>query len=767
MLNAAKETTPEPQWSNTQSKLLDLLQDEENRQISRLELCHKAGFTFASPWYTANRHPEFRAAVKALYAEGERHTPNAKAQMRLKGHQWTKTQQTLLDLLQDEENRQLKLSDLFRKAGFANHGYWYRAIEDPLFREALKDLGVEIERRKPDSENQAGTQGAKWGNAHQQLLEVLQVEENRQLSVVELCHKAGFAAKKAWYRAIKHPLFREKVEALGVEIERVGINAKPRETKAEPQWGDIHQALLDLLQVEENRQLSVADLCQKTSFGKSCWYWAIKHPLFREKVEALGVKVERHELSAKGQTRAQSKILEVLQEKDNRELPIAEICRKAGYPDDFWYKALKSEAFVKELEVLGVPIIRREHNENGWTAVQQNLLDVLQEPANRQLSPTELCQKAGYPKCAYWFRALRNPRFVVAVEALGIEIWWNGRNADGFTRAQQRFLAFLQEDPIITAGELCRKAGYTSTSSWTEVLQDSHFVASLETSGFQVERLERRQDGWTWGQERLLAILQNEAYRDLPIVEICRLAGYSKRVWYEALRRAPVLAAIKDLQVRIRRCGPDEHGWTWAQQRLLRVLQDEANRQLSIIELCTEAGYSDLSRWYESLNSKQFVETLQAWGVQIARQKSPFLPHTDVIPSMNLEEDLKQDIWDMRRFKPDHPKHRNPSAYIVDFTWIENPQLREQIKRYFRQRLPQWEAATFAPHLQKLKGVLAHLPADVTVETITRAHIEAILPAVLAQNSDHWAMSSLKATRAMLVSMAASKTWYGPRHLKI
>lgn len=727
-------------------------------------MCRKAGFAFAGPWYSAIKHPEFKAAVKALYAEGERHKWHAEKQAQLKVPQWNQAQQTLLDLLQDEANRQLTIAELCEKAGFPNSGYWYRAIEPPQFRAALKTLGVEVKRRPSHPDTQTRIQGPQWGRVHQQLLDALQVEANRQLSIVELCQKAGFASKKAWYRALEHPQFKETVEALGVATERTGINAPAKPSKVVPQWSDMHQTLLDLLQVEANRQLSITELCQKAGFAdRTYWYRALKHPQLREAVEALGVTLERYELSWKGQTRAEREIFKVLQVAANRTLPIADICRQAGYTDDYWYKSLKSDDFVQALQTLGMEAKRREYNENGWTEVQQNLLDVLQEPANHQLSPTELCQKAGYPDCTYWFRALKSQRFVAAVEAHGIEIWWHGRNANGFTRAQQRFLALLQEQPVITAGELCRRIGYTGTSAWTQVLQDHHFVTALETLDIQVARVERSQDGWTWGQKQLLAVLQREASRDLSIMETCRLAGYSNQLWYRALQRPEVLSTLKDLHVRIQRCGPDEHGWTWAQQRLLDVLQDQEKRQLPIIGLCEQAGYSDLSRWYESLANEQFVETLRAWGVPIARQKPPFISHIYVRLTMNLEADLNQDVWDVRQFKPEYPKHRHPSSYIVDFTCIQNPQLRQQVKRFFRRHLPKWQAGTFAAKLQNLRGVLVHLPSDVDIETITRAHIEEVLPVFLARSSDSWAKSCLRATRSMFHYMALSRSWDGPR----
>lgn len=751
-----------PQWSDSQKRFLELLQEPENHQLSVSALWRKAGFANAGYWYRAIADPQFEVAIKALRVEHGCLGPNAKAKP--KTSQWHDYHERLLELLQVEKNRQISPIELCQKAGLPNYGYWYRALEHPQFREAVQALNVPIKRNKPRSEPR---QKPPWGKNHQRFLDLLQVEENRGLGILQLCQKAGFTSRRAWYRAIEHTQFRAAVEALGVDVNRLGFYFNDKAKKKLPQWTQTHQRFLDLLQVEENRQLNVVELCQKAGFTHlSSWYRAIKHPQLRSELEAWGVELERHGLYLKGQSKAQRAILNVLHQKANRHLPIVEICRKAGYSDDYWYKSLQSEDFARAVRALGVDVERRQYNENGWTELQQSLLDFLQTPANRELSLTEICQQAGYPNCTYWFRALKNPRFVAAVEALGIKIWRNGRNENGFTRAQQRFLDLLQETPKTTAGELCKKAGLTNTSSWTQVIRDSHFIQQVNTFGFEVIRRERSKDGTTFGQKDLLAMLQIEDYRDLPIKKICSLAGHSVQVWYAALKRQHLVAAIEALGVRIRRCGPDEDGWTLAQQRLLEVLQREENRQLSVHELCRQAGYSDLSRWYESLSSEQFLAVLQDWDVPIARQKPPYTPHIYITPTMHLEDDLNRDIWDLRTIKSNYRKHRAPAAYVLDFTWIKNPQLRQQVKQYMRLKLPKWEASTFSPHLHSLKNFLIHLPEDVHLGTISRAHIEHVLPIVLSQSTDVWAKQCLGNMKAMVDYIVRSKHWSGPKPVK-
>lgn len=48
----------------------------------------------------------------------------------------------------------------------------------------------------------------------------LQGEENRSLSVVELCRRAGYTGTKQWFTALKDECFRAEIERLGVRVPR-------------------------------------------------------------------------------------------------------------------------------------------------------------------------------------------------------------------------------------------------------------------------------------------------------------------------------------------------------------------------------------------------------------------------------------------------------------------------------------------------------------------------------------------------------------------
>jgi integrase len=203
-----------------------------------------------------------------------------------------------------------------------------------------------------------------------------------------------------------------------------------------------------------------------------------------------------------------------------------------------------------------------------------------------------------------------------------------------------------------------------------------------------------------------------------------------------------------------------EPTWTSSQQRLLEVLKREEHRKKSPAEICRLAGYKTRGPWQEALKDERFMSAVKALGVTIRRHHR--IPHQEVSLATNIEEELEQDIWDIRRLKGDYPKHVPPAAYEVDFSWIVNPLLREQVKHYFRLRLTRWKAYTFKSVLLHLKPFLTRLPWEVHVGALQRNHIEALLPEI-GQLSDVKANRSLREMQIMLEYMAISPAWTGPR----
>src|SRR6266571_1881961 len=203
-----------------------------------------------------------------------------------------------------------------------------------------------------------------------------------------------------------------------------------------------------------------------------------------------------------------------------------------------------------------------------------------------------------------------------------------------------------------------------------------------------------------------------------------------------------------------------EGTWTQSQQRLLEVLQHEEYRYASIAKICRRAGYKDPCPWQRAIKNERFVAELESLGVPIRKHHLP--PHLAVEPAIDIDEELTKDVWDIRRFKHDYPKHVSPATYEVNFSKIDNPVLQEQVKRYFRLRLTQWEAGTFQRALYHLNSVLALLPSDIHVGTLQRHHIEALLPA-MSQLSPIQLSKGLRTAKTMFEYMTTSPAWAGPR----
>jgi hypothetical protein len=177
-------------------------------------------------------------------------------------------------------------------------------------------------------------------------------------------------------------------------------------------------------------------------------------------------------------------------------------------------------------------------------------------------------------------------------------------------------------------------------------------------------------------------------------------------------------------------------------------------------EICHLAGFASKVAWMNAIKDELFVAKVEALGVSI--RKPHLASHLEVEPATHIEEELAKDVWDIRRFKSEYPKHRAPAQYVIDFSWISHLALREQVKCYFRQRITRWRAATFQRNLAHVKTVLVLLPLDVHIGTLQRSHIETVLP-TLSQLSPNQACRGLREARIMFEYMAASPAWTGPR----
>ena len=199
--------------------------------------------------------------------------------------------------------------------------------------------------------------------------------------------------------------------------------------------------------------------------------------------------------------------------------------------------------------------------------------------------------------------------------------------------------------------------------------------------------------------------------------------------------------------------------WTPAEQRLLDILQQEERSSIQVKDLRRKEGFSRYA-WYKAIKNPDFMAAVEEIGVKVGYQYG--MSHLQVSLTTTLEKDLEEDIWDMRRFKPDYPKHYPPATFKMDFTWIENSVLRQQMKSYFRLHLPHWKAKTFRTVLTYMKPFLLHLPSEVHVGILDRIQVEQILPHI-NQLGDYRACMCLRHMKSMFDFMAASSTWIASR----
>jgi len=199
---------------------------------------------------------------------------------------------------------------------------------------------------------------------------------------------------------------------------------------------------------------------------------------------------------------------------------------------------------------------------------------------------------------------------------------------------------------------------------------------------------------WTTTQRRLLEVLLlRKEYQTESVRKICAAAGFSGNMaWYQAMKDSRFAAVVQALGIPI---------WSRPKRRLLEVLQSPENRSKSALQICRLAGYKDSVAWQRAIKDECFVAAVEALGVTL-RQRSVRVSHLEVTSATNIEEELKKDIWDVRRLKHDYPKHVAPSNYVIDFTWIGNPLLREQVKRNYRHQLPRWKGSTYQPYMHIL-----------------------------------------------------------------
>ena len=151
--------------------------------------------------------------------------------------QLSKTQQQFVPLLLDPATRHLPVEELAHRAGLRSSASWYMALRDAAFRSWVEQLGRPCPPPRPSvADALAGRIPIEQAltAAQQRFWRLLQDPDNRQLSRLDLCRKAGYATDHQWYESVQDPAFRAWVRSLGIKCTRMPKRAYRLEPRADP-----------------------------------------------------------------------------------------------------------------------------------------------------------------------------------------------------------------------------------------------------------------------------------------------------------------------------------------------------------------------------------------------------------------------------------------------------------------------------------------------------------------------------------------------------
>jgi len=246
-------------------------------------------------------------------------------------------------------------------------------------------------------------------------------------------------------------------------------------------------------------------------------------------------------------------------------------------------------------------------------------------------------------------------------------------------------------------------------------------------------------------QQRFVPVLLDPATRHLPVLELAQHAGLSAEAsWFDALCDEPFRAWVEQLG---RRCPPArpsvadalagripiEQGLSPAQQRFWHLLQDPANRTLARRYLCRKAGYTTDGPWYAAVRDPAFRAWVRSLGIKCTMipKRALRLDPGPVPLAEDIDAEWAQDRIDIRRITSDYPKHKTGGDYTIDFSFIQHPDLKALIKRYFRARVGYWTGTTMVSTLPAFKPIIQELerryPGLSSFASLTREMLEPVL----------------------------------------
>ncbi|WP_278473877.1 tyrosine-type recombinase/integrase [Turicibacter sanguinis] len=198
---------------------------------------------------------------------------------------------------------------------------------------------------------------------------------------------------------------------------------------------------------------------------------------------------------------------------------------------------------------------------------------------------------------------------------------------------------------------------------------------------------------------------------------------------------------------------------TPAQKKFYAILSHDEYKNLKRDDISTLAGYKSNALWYKAIKDERFIKLLELIGAQVKGRNTRYPSHDEIEyikDPKEREEYLENDVWDMRKLFKEYPRHLNPQHYIANFNIIQQPIIRCQIKRYFKNQLSSWKPKTFPDTLKRMKpffNVMYDLfPTIDSLSQLEREeHIEPILSTLTVSN--HAKKEMIKAIKSMFEYM--------------
>lgn len=212
----------------------------------------------------------------------------------------------------------------------------------------------------------------------------------------------------------------------------------------------------------------------------------------------------------------------------------------------------------------------------------------------------------------------------------------------------------------------------------------------------------------------------------------------------------------------------DTSWMTNAQKKLFEVLKIKENRNKHYKEIYKLAGYSSKTNWYKANKDKRFADLLESMGVNPIKKIYTSPLHSDVEYIKNpkeIEKYIENDIWDMRKFFIEYPRHRDPGDFKVNFNKISNVHIRKDVKRYYKNMISSWKPRTFNNFIYDLipffNSMYEIFPNINSLSYLERElHIEPILSNMKCSQKQK--KRSIKYTKAMFEYMHFNKWTSAP-----